>query len=138
MQIRIEIKNLDKIKRALAKSPQVVSKHINKAIYKSIFDIRNEAMDTTPVDTGRLRGSYQVKFDQLRGELYPSAKYGIYVHQGHSQEVGRFVPAIGRRLVSPYVQGNPFLKNAVDQANDKVNKNFEQGLNDALNEIARG
>ena len=137
-QINITIKNLPQIRAALAKSPQVVSKHINKAINKSILDIRNEAMSTTPVDTGRLRGSYQMKFGALKGELSPTANYAIYVHEGHRQEVGRYVAAIGKRLVSPYVKGNPFLKKAVNQANDKVQKNFEEGLKGALGEIAQG
>ena len=137
MQIRVEIKNLKEVQAALAKSPQIVSKHINKAINRSILDIRNESMSTTPVDTGRLRGSYQTKFGQLRGELYPSAKYAYFVHEGHRQEVGRFVAAIGKRLVAPYVKGNPFLKKAVGNAESKVNKNFEEGLRDSLQEIAR-
>jgi len=137
MRIQVEIKNLNKVRAALSKSPQIVSKHINKSINRSILDIRNEAMDTTPVDTGRLRGSYQVQFGMLRGELRPTANYAYWVHEGHRQEVGRFVSAIGKRLVSPYVKGNPFLKKAADQAKSKVNKNFEEGLSDALKEIAR-
>ncbi len=135
--IQIKIKNLDKIKAALAKSPQIVAKHINKAIKKSIFDIRNRAIDTTPVKTGRLRGSYDTRFGMLRGQLRPAAKYAIYVHEGHRQEVGRFVPAIGKRLVAPYVKGNPFLKKAVKQAENKVQNNFGKGLSNALTEIAR-
>ena len=93
-------------------------------------------MDTTPVKTGRLRGSYQIKFGNLRGELYPTANYALFVHEGHRQTPGRFVPAIGKRLVKAFVQGNPFLQNAVDRANNKINKNFEEGLKDSLSEIA--
>lgn len=138
MRIQVKIKNLSQIQRALAKSPQIVSKHINKAINRSILDVRNEAMQTTPILTGRLRGSYQVRFGMLRGELQPTAEYAVYVHEGHKQEVGRFVPAIGKRLVEPYVKGNPFLTKAVDRAKNKINKNFEEGLANALKEIARG
>lgn len=137
MQITVKIKNLNEIKSALAKSPGIVSKHINKSINRSILDIRNSAMDTTPVVTGRLKGSYQMKFGMLRGEVGPTANYAIYVHEGHRQEVGRYVAAIGRRLVSPYVKGNPFLRNAIDDVKTKINENFEDGLKDSLNEIAR-
>ena len=136
MQVNVTIKNLPQVQMALKKSPEIVSKHINKAINKSILDLRNEAMDTTPVDTGRLRGSYQIKFGNLRGELYPTANYALFVHEGHRQTPGRFVPAIGQRLVKAFVQGNPFLQNAVDRANSKINKNFEEGLKDSLSEIA--
>jgi len=137
MEIKIAIKNLPQVQAALARSPQIVSKHINKAINRSIMDIRNASVDETPVDTGRLRGSYETKFGNLRGEIGPTAKYAIYVHEGHRQQVGRYVPAIERRLVQPYVKGNPFFKRAIDSVNRKINDNFGEGLKDALNEIAR-
>jgi len=137
MEIQVKIKNLNKVRAALAKSPQVVSKHINKAINKSILDIRNEAMTTTPVDKGRLRGSYGMKFGNLRGEVGPTANYAYWVHEGHRQTPGRFVPAIGKRLVKSFVQGNPFLQKAVSQAERKVNQNFNEGLRDSLEDIAR-
>ncbi len=137
MQISVTIKNLDKVRAALMESPVVVAKHINKAINRSILDIRNEAMDTTPVDTGRLKGSFEMVFGKLRGEIGPTADYAIYVHEGHRQQVGRYVAAIGKRLVSPYVKGNPFLKIAVSNAENKINKNFQEGLKDSLEEIAR-
>jgi len=137
VEVKIKIKNLPQVQAALRQSPQIVSKHINKAINQSIIGIRDEAMDTTPVDTGRLRGSYQLRFSSLRGEVGPTAEYAIFVHEGHRQQVGRYVSAIGRRLVSPYVKGNPFLKRAVDRVNEKVNSNFEIGLKNALGEIAQ-
>lgn len=136
MNIQVKIFNLNEVKAALAKSPQIVSKYINKAINQSILDIRNDAMDTTPVKTGRLRGSYNMRFGMLRGELQPTANYAYFVHEGHRQQVGRFVAAIGKRLVQPYVKGNPFLKKAVDISNSKINDNFGMGLRDALSEIA--
>lgn len=136
MEVKVHIKNLNEVKSALLKSPVIISKHINKAINKSILEIRNQGMDTTPVDTGRLRGSYQVGFGNLRGEVGPTANYAMYVHEGHRQTPGRFVPAIGRKLVKSFVKGNPFLKKAVSNAESKINQYFNEGLKDALNEIA--
>ena len=135
-QIKIEIKNIKEVHAALLKSPVTVSKHIDRAINRSILDVRNEAMTTTPVDSGRLRGSYEIKFSPLKGAVGPTAKYARWVHDGHKQEKGRYVPVLGKRLVKSYVKGNPFLQRAVNYANDKVNKNFEEGLNNALAEIA--
>lgn len=137
MELSIKIENLKEVQSALKKSPQIVSKHINKAINRSIIDIRDASVRESPVDTGRLRGSHEMKFGSLRGEVYPSVNYAIFVHQGHRQEVGRFVPAIGKRLVSPFVKGNPFLKRAVGQVENKINKNFQEGLSESLEEIAR-
>lgn len=137
MQINIQIKNLPQIQAALVRSPQIVSRYINKAINRSIMDIRNASIDESPVRTGRLRGSYETRFGNLRGEIGPTVNYAIYVHEGHRQEVGRYVPAIERRLVQPYVRGNPFFRRAIDGVTRKINDNFGDGLKDALNEIAR-
>lgn len=41
-------------------------------------------------------------------------KYAPYVEMGHHQEPGRYVPAIGKRLVASFVKGKPYLKPALD------------------------
>ena len=38
----------------------------------------------------------------------------IDVELGHIQEVGRYVPAIGKRLKNEYVKPRPFLRPAVE------------------------
>lgn len=37
-----------------------------------------------------------------------------HAEYGHLQEVGRYVPAIGKRLVAPKVDAKPFIKPAVE------------------------
>lgn len=41
-------------------------------------------------------------------------KYAPYVELGHHQEPGRYVPAIGKRLVASWVPPKPFLRPAVE------------------------
>ena len=59
-------------------------------------------------------------------EIINSAKnnkgmpYGLYVEEGHRQNVGQFVPAIGKRLVRPAVAGQHFVRTACEQAEPKV------------------
>ena len=120
MEINIKIKNMPQVMAALKQSPVIVGKHINKAIKESIFDIERKAKPLTPVDTGRLRGSYDTRFGTLYGEVTPTAEYAIYVHEG-----------------TRYMTGRPFLSKGVKQAMSQINKNFEKGLEGALNEIAR-
>lgn len=36
--------------------------------------------------------------------------YASYVEEGHRQEPGRYVPALGKRLVASWVEGQHFLK----------------------------
>ena len=124
MQINIEIKNLSQVKAALARSPVVVSKHINNAIGKSIRAVRNKAIDLVPVDTGYLSGSITrgMSFSYLRGVVQPLAKYAYWVE---------VLPYRHTRGQSHYLQGS------VDQTNQEINENFKTGLSDALSEIAR-
>jgi len=42
------------------------------------------------------------------------ADYAPYVEFGHAQEPGRFVPAIGKRLVAGSVKPYPFVRPAID------------------------
>lgn len=144
MIIKIEIKNIDEIRSSLMKSPEIVARHINRAIHRSILDIRNASIDTTPKRTGHLAGTYQIKVDGLKGEIGPTARYGIWVHQGTGIYA---VNGNGRKTPWRYKddsgwhftrgqRSNPFLKNAINMTQEKINKNFEEGLDNALNEIA--
>jgi len=142
MIVSITIKNLDQVRAALLKSPQVVSKHINKAINRSIIGLRDTTIQNAHFKHGHggtgILGALDMQFGQLRGSLHPNKNYAVPLHEGHRQQVGRYVKAIGKRLVSPYVQGNPFLRRAVDMSEGKINQFFKEGLSDALSEIARG
>lgn len=55
----------------------------------------------------------------------------LYVEEGHRQTVGRYVPAIGRRLVSPAAPGRHFLEQAemsfqAGAGEAKMRKRFDQ------------
>jgi len=105
MQVKVRIENLDEVKAALKKAPYIVPKHINKAIKKSILLIQKESQTRTPVDTGRLRGSYEFKFSNLYGETEPTAEYAIYVHEG-----------------TRYMKSRPYLKQGMESSMGQANK----------------
>ena len=68
----------------------------------------------TPTDTGQLKNSWKVEKVTKEGTTYKvtiinSMNYAAYVEFGHRQEVGRFVPAIKKRLVKPWVKGKFML-----------------------------
>lgn len=74
----------------------------------------------TPVDTGTLRGNWFVgevvrHGDCLEVEIYNPTEYAEFVEYGHRQEVGRYVPAIGKRLKQSYVQGQYMLTLSVKE-----------------------
>lgn len=68
-----------------------------------------------PVDTGRLKGSITHQKDG-DDTMYvgTNVEYAPYVELGHDQEVGRYVPAIGKRLVASHVNGKPFIRPAIE------------------------
>jgi hypothetical protein len=145
MEIKVTIANLEEIRASLMRSPEIVARHINRAINRSILDIHRASRDTTPARTGHLAGTYQLKVEGLKGEIGPTAKYNIWVHQGTGIYA---VNGDGRKTPWRYKdkdgwhftrgqRPNPYLQKAVDQTQEKITKNFEEGLSDALNEIAK-
>ncbi len=64
-----------------------------------------------------MRRSWDADDMQKQGDTYSvkvfnSASYASYVNDGHRQRPGRFVPAIGKRLVRPWVPGQHMAEKA--------------------------
>lgn len=72
------------------------------------------------VKTGVLRNSIT---HQQRNEdteaVGTNVKYAPYVEFGHNQQPGRYVPAIGKRLVASHVAAKPYLRPAVEDHRDE-------------------
>lgn len=138
MNVNVEIKNIAQIKAAFRRSPYIMTKNLSKAIGRVSATVQREAIHLVPVKTGFLERSHIIKFESpLRATVVPTAKYAYWVHEGHKQEVGRFVPAINARLVKPYVKGNPWLANAVEITQGYTDTEFEKAVQDTLDTIGR-
>jgi len=73
------------------------------------------AKQLCPVDTGNLRNSITHRQTDANTEVIGTAvSYAPPVELGHVQQVGRYVPAIGKRLVTPFVAGKPFIRPAAE------------------------
>ena len=83
------------------------------------------------VATGNLRGSLLHKHDDKSVVIGTNVEYGKYVELGHRQEVGRYVPAIGKRLVRAHVPGKPFLKPAITEHMDEYKGLLKESLENA-------
>ena len=46
--------------------------------------------------------------------------YAPFVELGHAQQVGRFVPKLGKRLVKPFAPPYPFLRPAIEDNQDEL------------------
>lgn len=68
-----------------------------------------------PTRTGRLKNSITHRQEDENTEaIGTNVEYAPYVELGHMQEPGRYVPAIGKRLVADYVPGKYFLTHAIE------------------------
>lgn len=85
-----------------------------------------------PVDTGNLRNSITHQYENDYTEAIGTAvEYAPYVEFGHQQEVGRYVAAIGARLVQEFVPGKPYLTPAIEDHKSE----YEQVLNAELKKL---
>ena len=65
--------------------------------------------------------------------LRNNVKYASFVNDGHRQEVGRFVPAIGKRLVNGWVNGQYFVEISEVMIKPKIPAMLKKQMNDYLN-----
>lgn len=63
--------------------------------------------------------------------------YASYVEYGHRQEVGRYVPAIGKRLKNGWVKGRFMLTKAEAHVEGKAQKIIEKKLLEILGETLK-
>lgn len=83
-----------------------------------------------PVNTGNLRNSITHDSDlaEQSAVIGTNVEYGKYVELGHHQEPGRYVPAIGKALVSEYVAPKPYLRPAVEDHKSEYKDIVESAL----------
>ena len=84
-----------------------------------------------PVVTGNLRRSITSGEVELNGNEYSmtvgsSLSYARYVEEGHKQDVGKYVPAIGKKLKKEFVPGNHVIKDSVDLHQSKLIKRIQE------------
>ena len=109
--VKLEIKGLDSLRNSLKKYPKISKPIIQRAIKTTAFDILRETKLVTPVDTGRLRGSFRTSFGDTSAIIQPQVDYAVYVHEGTSRQ-----------------QAQPFFQYGVWLAKNKVDANFEWAL----------
>ncbi len=110
-----------------------VESDVTKAIHRALEicggKAETYAKKLCPVDTGNLRNSITHQREGDDTELIgTSVEYAPYVEIGHHQEPGRYVPAIGKRLVASYVPGKPYMAPALQNHVSEYKEVFETEL----------
>jgi HK97 gp10 family phage protein len=142
--IRITLKNADQIMAKLRKMPVEMTRQLDTAVKKTLALVQNETFKQAPVNKqgggGNLRQSITSgMLGMARGKLEVGSSYGIYVHEGtkaHIIEVRnkralanvRTGQMFGKKVNHPAVAPNPFLKRAVENSNDDIQRYFQEAV----------
>lgn len=76
----------------------------------------------------------KVKGD-LRVYVGTNVYYAPYVEMGHRQNVGQYVPKLGKRLVAPFVRAKPYLRPAFTEHLQEYKEIIEAYLDRAAREF---
>lgn len=126
MEVSLEVKGLEELSR---KNTEIVRQLAESGVLvaKAAYVIEKQAKINATgrpgpnVQTGRLRSSITNQVDSpTKARVGTNVKYAPFVEFGHSQQVGRFVYAIKRRLVNPRAPAYPFLGPTIEQTKDQI------------------
>lgn len=124
---------IDKFRKELKEMMDDLSEVDMKVLNKSIYAGVGVAKRKTNVVTGFMRKSWGVtptvrSSKGVEKGIINTADYASYVNDGHRQQVSRYVPAIGKRLVKPWVKGQYILEKAMRHAEKTMVKEFKKEI----------
>jgi len=122
IQIKIEVKNLQEIRRAFQQFPEKIIPELKTAVIKSALMVEREAKILAPVDTGRLRSSINTSYGigtlGIGARVATDVEYAIYVHEGT------------RRM-----RARPFMAQAVSASESMIQDFFNRAVEVAVSKI---
>ena len=140
MTIKIDTKGLDGLLDKVSR----LSPEIDGAVLTAMTDEgvgwRDDVRANTPVDTGDLRRSWELTGPDKKGlkfemDLANTLEYVEFVEYGHRQEPGRFVPAIGKRLVADYVPGSYMLRDGTRRLEETLKPAVQKEVRKAIESL---
>ena len=108
--IEIKITNIDELVSRMNNID--VKWSLNSSIRKSMFALEREVKIVTPVDTGLLRNSYEMKMWDLEATLSNFREYGVYVDARQQ-----------------------FLQKGIDASENIIQNIFSQDINNLLQSL---
>ena len=105
-----------------------------KAMKAAGMQAETYAKQLCPVgETGNLRNSIThgvlIGDGQVAAVIGTDTYYAPFVELGHAQQVGRYVPKLGKRLVKPFAPAYPFLRPAVEDNQAELWSLIQQEFN---------
>lgn len=124
--INIQITNIEQIKAAFRKAPELMLKELGTAIRKTLITIQGETIRNVHpgrginIITGGLLSATERPplFSQLKGVYAIDIYYAQFVHDG-----------------TRFMRARPFLKQAVESEQEMTNRFFKDAVDSVLNQI---
>lgn len=129
----IKIDGMEESLKILREIGEVYDEEILKEANDIGLDFRDDVRANTPVDTGDLRRSthftgVEKTGDVIEIKVFNNLKYAEPIEYGHRQEVGKYVPAIKKRLKKGFVPGYYMFRDA----ENRVRKDLDARLMKAV------
>ncbi len=124
----VKIENLDEIRRAFRKAPELMVKHLNTAIEGSIFQVertvtkKGYSNEYYQNRTYSLTRNWVSMFETGKGTLYSRMDYATYLHEGTSRGI----------------KARPFLADSLKEDEKQIQENFKNAVQKVLDEIGQG
>jgi HK97 gp10 family phage protein len=151
VEISIKIANLEQLKSAFQKAPNIAVTQYGKAIERTAFRIEADAKRKAPVNKqgrgGNLRQSISSRMTgKASAEIVSKASYSAYVDQGTKPHIIRVRNArvlanrrtgriFGRVVRHPGTRKQPYFTDALTENEKFLNENLASALYIVLNSI---
>lgn len=83
VELKAEIKNLDRLTAAFRAAPDRVGRILQEAVNAATLSVfRSVRRGIVPWRTGTMVRTFGFKLEALRGRVFPTRAYAIFVHEG--------------------------------------------------------
>ncbi len=111
-----------------AKLTDLQELRVDTAIKRVVNEVAEHLRATTPKDTSELVGSIRQSVKGGEGEIGYTKEYAPHVEYGHRQNVGQYVPKLGKRLKAPFVEGQHFFSREMEATRRVLKKRIQDLL----------
>lgn len=145
MPYEIKIENLNELRAAFKKAPDIADKELQQATKEAGKLILATEKEEAPVKTGQLRRSITLDYKPISVSIYPTVNYALPIHEGSKPHIitpknksvlafkkdGKMIFA--RKVNHPGNKPNKFVERTVNKTESKVNSLFSKALDNIIN-----
>ena len=151
IEIKFDIKGLEKLREGLKRAPEMTINEISRAVQKSALTVQSQAIKEAPVNKsgggGNLRQNIKTELrSKTRAEIISKAPYSIFVEGGTApheinirnkkvlanKRTGEF---FGTHVHHPGTQANPYMKRALEKSRAKIDEFFRTAMSNVFNSL---